>query len=386
MVTEGHALREFIDSEKLLSQLRRIAEVSEQLWRKDTVFHRYFTLHGVKHSANLLENFANLIPNDLKAQLNETELTLLASAAWTHDLGMLYFRQDESPDDDDDVRRVRQTHHIRSEEFMLSNDFPQLSGVFDDRESRALAELCKSHGMSDIGSLKPRWLSSDVELRMGLLAALLRLADVCDVTYQRDGLLFRLLFLDEESLPHWAQLQFIDTVTLEPTGQAFELWVRGRVPERKVETCTRLVETMAVRWIRAEIGQSRPVLARYGFFIVDVVPDLHPDSSLDRLPFLDDLDALFEVDGPLYEPIVSAADRFDDVQFAILRQISSKARTADTLARTVNVAPKYIVNSVRGLTKAGLIEVERRGGLEYVALSPSGTALVWDMGLGQETR
>lgn len=375
------SLEELVSDEALKGQLSRLEDVAGKLWRKDSIYHQFFTAHGVTHSRNLIANFTHLIPDAIKHELSEVERALLVSSAWAHDLGMLYIKAGEDPRNDDDVKNIRETHHLRSEEFLLSNKVVELSGIFDERERLALAELCKSHGLSDFASLRSRWIDH-VELRMGFLAALLRLADVCDVTYMRDGLLFQILYLDQASLPHWAQLRFIDAVTLDPKGRAFELRIRGRVPAREEALSRRLVETMAVRWIRAEVAQSRTVLAHHGFFITEVIPDLEADSHLDDLPHLDELRDVFEPGGPLYEPDVSAAEGYDELQTAILDSISQRPRGAVALAHSLKVTEKYIENSVRELVELGLVDVSHKRQSLWLSLTPSGHALVRDLGMG----
>ena len=64
---------EFISSSELSAKLTLLADVAQKLWAKNTIYHRYFTIHGTQHSKNLLDNYATLVPDWLKEDLHETD-------------------------------------------------------------------------------------------------------------------------------------------------------------------------------------------------------------------------------------------------------------------------------------------------------------------------
>lgn len=137
----------------------------------------YFTSHDHAHSIQVEENLNWLIPDEVKLDLNGHEIFFLLVAAWLHDWGMVS-KPEESQDD------VRRCHHTRTEDNF--NKMYHLVKL-DFHEARIIGRIARGHRVEDLrSSLFDRQIySADVHVDIRFLAAILRLADECDITHNR---------------------------------------------------------------------------------------------------------------------------------------------------------------------------------------------------------
>lgn len=138
-----------------------------------------FTDHGVKHAMNVQENLCRLIPRDLPEPLSAFEIFALLCATVLHDVGMLVSNVPGEPS-----REIRVDHFKRSQQFVIRN-YAELG--LSEQQARIVGEICRSHGMPNLDYLAGQLYSLRPfgEIRVPLLSALLRLADILDVTYER---------------------------------------------------------------------------------------------------------------------------------------------------------------------------------------------------------
>ena len=137
----------------------------------------YFTNHDFTHSKRV-ENILNwLILDEFKEILLPYELFLLILASWFHDIGMIG-KEEEDPE------HIRNVHHIRSEEKI--REIHQLLGL-NEHEALILGKICKGHRKEDLNTKYYRSipLGQGVNIRVKLLASLVRLADEFDITNER---------------------------------------------------------------------------------------------------------------------------------------------------------------------------------------------------------
>ena len=138
-----------------------------------------FTDHGVKHAQSVQACLGRLIPPDLPQALSAFEVFALMSASLLHDIGMLL-----TEDEGETSERIRIDHFHRSRRFVLKN---HAKLGLSEHEAKVIGEICRAHGMPNLDYLAGRVYSLHRfgEIRVPLLSALLRLADVLDVTYDR---------------------------------------------------------------------------------------------------------------------------------------------------------------------------------------------------------
>jgi hypothetical protein len=137
----------------------------------------YYTPHDFSHSQNVEEILNWLVPDEVKMKMSDCEIFFLLISAWLHDWGMV-------ASEHEDPLEVRKDHHLRSEaNFEKLHDIVGLSLA----EGRIVGRICRGHREEDL--LDPLYADtfygSNVLIRIRFLAALLRMADECDVTANR---------------------------------------------------------------------------------------------------------------------------------------------------------------------------------------------------------
>ena len=138
----------------------------------------YYTPHDFSlHSVAVEENLNWLIPDNVKQKMHTLEIFFLIVAAWLHDWGMV-----AKPEEN--AESIRETHHIRTEK-----NFEELHDklYLDEHEARIIGRICKGHRRVDLRS--PDYddvvFGQSAKIRRRFLAALLRIADECDITHNR---------------------------------------------------------------------------------------------------------------------------------------------------------------------------------------------------------
>lgn len=268
--------------------------------------------HGFRHSLNVLENCLNILvafPGVYRS-LSDEEWFLLLSSCLLHDIGM-----------DGD----RKTHGIHTAERLRERETFLLLRL-EDEEAILIGRLATYHmsktplndeQASTLQKQDPNLSLSPIPLeaiyrgkkiRLRFLAALLSLADACDVQYSREGTLVDHQLKDKQNLIKAAQLaenlenqQYIEylksqTQHLKKHGSIqrvhFELYEILLDPVVCKFDGNRDVLNDAVEQISPELARSGKILANYGVIfksvrISTVQPLLNENSQLlkaDKLP------------------------------------------------------------------------------------------------------
>jgi len=137
----------------------------------------FYTPHDFAHSENVEENLNWIIPEPVKQEMNPFEVFFLALAAWLHDWGMVC-RPQEAPE------QARHDHHVRAEQ-----NFEEMHHLLNLtlHEARIVGRISRGHRKEDLRSplYDEQIYGANVHIDVRFLAALLRLADECDVTHNR---------------------------------------------------------------------------------------------------------------------------------------------------------------------------------------------------------
>lgn len=169
-----------------------------------------FTDHGVKHARKVQENLSRLVPQQLREQLTPFEIFVLLCASCLHDVGMMMAKTVGEP-----TERIRMNHFLRSRQFVEKNH--RELGL-DRHEATIIGEICAAHGMPSLDYLRENdySLHPHGRIRVPLLAALLRLADLLDMTYGRaPELVARNRAISHQSRRHWNLHRWITDVRIE---------------------------------------------------------------------------------------------------------------------------------------------------------------------------
>lgn len=232
----------------------------------------YFTDHGAKHAAAVQENLGRLLPTRMPEPLTPFELFALLLATALHDIGMVL---PHSPGER--LADVRLDHYIRSRNFIVKR---HESLGLSEHEAIVVGELCRAHGMPNLGYLNTQHLSlrGHGSVRVQLLSALLRLADYLDLTADRAPCLIAdSRVIPAESQRHWSLHRRVADVQIRP-HPAWDITIIS-IPLKPTDA-RGLYELRNA--IQAELDLLSPVLRGAGIFYkrVDlVVNTTTPDRS-----------------------------------------------------------------------------------------------------------
>ena len=187
-----------IKKESLKTSLKRIKQEVIPIWEGGQVIPHY-TKHGIDHSKEIIEYLGKIL-QDHPDLLNEYERFVLLASAYLHDIGMQFPEYAGLPKKavneytDEELEKIRENHHIASAEIIekiASGSDPELSKLIpvlmsEDCKNfvKFIAKVSKYHRKLDIEDLEETSVLGET-IRLPLLAALLRLADTLDRTFQR---------------------------------------------------------------------------------------------------------------------------------------------------------------------------------------------------------
>lgn len=184
-------LREILKSKnnELYVKFIHIEKISENIMSNFRVFFPDFTNHDFSHLKNVEHNIENIINDVALDHLSDEEIFCLLSAAFLHDIGMIPFdnEKDEFNNKSKEERdkfsnKIRENHHRRSSLYVMDH---KNELKINDFEAKAIAKICKGHRIVDLNSFENVY--SDNIIKIDLLAAILRLADECDISMDRES-------------------------------------------------------------------------------------------------------------------------------------------------------------------------------------------------------
>jgi len=164
-------------NETLFHRLKQVENAAKNVLAYTVSKFPYYTPHTFLHSQNVEEILNWLVPDEIKPKMNEFEIFFLIVVAMLHDWGMVASKRE-------DAEVVRNTHHIRTEtNFENLRDKVHLSLT----EARIVGRICRGHRRENLlgSEYDDSFFGSNMLIRIRFLAALVRIADECDVTANR---------------------------------------------------------------------------------------------------------------------------------------------------------------------------------------------------------
>jgi len=162
---------------ELYGRLKKIEKFARSLLSYTHGKFPYYTPHDFSHSLNVEENLNWMITGSIKEKMNSYEIFFLLVAAWMHDWGMIG-KPEEDP------KEIREIHHLRTERY-----FEEMHDklYISEHEGRNIGRICRGHTKEDLykKDFDDVVFGSSIRIRTGFLAAILRIADECDITYNR---------------------------------------------------------------------------------------------------------------------------------------------------------------------------------------------------------
>lgn len=186
-----------------------------------------YTDHGPLHANRVMYRCLDLILQAVPGkELCPHMVFLLCASAWVHDIGNIIDREKHRQHSARLVERLWKEHYF----IMLS-----------ERETTAISQVIEMHDTNDpLDHLKTDYVlePGTPEVNLQLLAALLRLADACDIDNRRaPAIIFQLVKekLPEDSKIHWIAHQNVEMCRYYPDSQMIKAKVRD-IEKAKVAT------------------------------------------------------------------------------------------------------------------------------------------------------
>ncbi len=272
----GEVGEEYRWVEKELSgpQYRRILDVRD---RTKPIFENnilpHFTDHSLAHSDRVVKILGKLLKANLRSQgenrATTKEVTVLVLAALLHDIGMQIplahgIEKEIVELSRDDLSQIRRDHG-RAAGSLLRNladgDDRFHLGLDDARYRRHLpivATLCEHHQSSETYDPEEE-VDIGGRLRVGILTALLRIADQLDCDSRRvDMDKLHQFRIGAESRLHWLMCHYVDAVSIEDGL----IQLRASFPEGMSGPVAELLAGQLVEKVSAEFSIAEKALWR----------------------------------------------------------------------------------------------------------------------------
>ena len=224
---------------KMLTHFRSTIQRLEQSYLKHSTL-PHFTSHGADHSLSIEKIIESLVPTAHKSSFNAMEIYILFMGIYFHDIGMAVKQPgDEQKENESKAEfekrldNIRRTHSMRAYQFIMQK---YRSFAIDRGAAQAIADICLAHSdhkpfdaprMNTFQELRKKNAIRTVEkfdVRIQLLAALLRLADELDLDYERaDADLEEMRDMPAISRKEWMKHQLISGVKID--SDQFCFWI-----------------------------------------------------------------------------------------------------------------------------------------------------------------
>lgn len=178
-----------IEDQKLATCFNSIVEAAKDFWERPLLQH--YTNHGIDHSERIIEVLGNVLEGH-SDQLNDYEKFILLASAYLHDIGM------QSPQHSgldkkteynlNEFEIIRNNHNEASAKMIIESSINKsdISLGLERCEgfANSVALVSKHHRSLDLTDLEDTSIGGK-EIKLRLLAALLRLGDELDADYRR---------------------------------------------------------------------------------------------------------------------------------------------------------------------------------------------------------
>lgn len=244
---------------------------------------KHFTDHSVSHADHVCEIIDTLIApaKDTPERLNENELVAVYSAAYLHDVGMHYEKAGFTNSilslnlgqRWEELSEATRNELIRTHHPAISAELVQLSGTADppplgirltpDFFPNEVACLCEAHTLPTNSNRYAELTKPAPKIRMKLLAAILRLADILDESRRRAcRAKAETLLLDLESQSHWWRHYYTRDVEFNPSTRELTVWFE--FPTTSKQIYREIIPQLQMPHIYREITSHQSALNQAG--------------------------------------------------------------------------------------------------------------------------
>lgn len=261
--------------------IENIREAAQRIWA--CPLHHHFTDHTVTHSERIIALLDSLTAGVMSSskRLSSTEILILLSSAYLHDIGMQNERFAGG-----DLEQIRDSHNDQTAE-MIYAAFQGPADAFpipvsrDPTFANAIALVSKGHRKADLSAAEYEPFAYGNEtIRLRLLAALLRFGDELDIDHRRVILdQMKLLKLPIESQLHWWKCYYVSGVSIEDEY----IKVFYRFPENRLDYQD-LIIPLVESEIRAKLVTLEEIFRADAVKVAIAKPEMRPMPLVQPLP------------------------------------------------------------------------------------------------------
>jgi hypothetical protein len=268
-------IRESITNERYKAKLEELTIKVEPALTRTTNTLLNFTDHSLEHSLGVEKAYGIILNNNFTS-LSDDEKFVLIAATLLHDIGMVGQQSDFQITDYDSFRRDAHQHFSKERIFSES-----LTLNLDPTDARIIADIAEAHRKVPFESL-PESIAYGIggQIRIRLLAALLRFADELHVTKERtNNFMTNILQPDEDSLKHHRRHEHITGVTHNNENS---IVISAYADDWEME---KLVEEM-IGEIQSKLEQVRLIFEENEILIKEVILQLQCEDIITKEIFL----------------------------------------------------------------------------------------------------
>lgn len=251
-------LRQILEDKNptLYHRLENIEQKARSVLTYTASLFPYYTPHDFQHSLSVEEKINWIIDDDEKVTLNDYEIFFLIIATWLHDWGMVGSYNE-------DLLEVRNLHHERTEKYFEEK---YVDVLLDYHEARIIGKICRGHTKDDISRAyyDDEIFSSNIRIRVRFLTCCLRIADECDITYNRtpEIIYHSISPLKENNEENFKKHLSISGIG-RPQDEKYKIVINGIAWNPKgVEVLNSVKDK-----IQTELNVVKPYLAQYGVIL-----------------------------------------------------------------------------------------------------------------------
>ena len=276
-----------VQEKKFKTCLSSIKEAVKRIWNNPFLDH--YTKHDINHSHEVIK-FLDKILKCGNCTLNEHERFILLAAAYLHDIGMQFptyaglprkIKEDYTAKEKE---KVREKHHEISAKIILDSVLPKSSislglEMCKDRYPDFIATVSKYHRKLSLEAEELQNTSIAGEtIRLRLLAALLRLADALDQTYERVNLeLLEQWDIPFESKVYWYLHYYVQSVDIDKNG-CIKVWLGLPEKYKKDNKIIRFFENKVKETIKRHLSDVYKILWQHDIKLYN--PEESPEIKI----------------------------------------------------------------------------------------------------------
>jgi tetratricopeptide (TPR) repeat protein len=225
----------------------------------------HYTDHGETHCKTLEKNLDELIPDELKNEINEYEIFVLLSSVYLHDVGIMCATTSE-----EENKEIRKNHHERSEQFITNN----LKDLLNGPERYVIGKMAFAHRdfvpIDDIVLVRTirHTTLGNQQIRVQFLAGLLRLADSCDLCHTRTTEdLVTVGKLSEEANFHHALHERVSGISFDTKEKT--IFVDLNIASDEEQT---ICQEYIITPLQRSLNSAKDILIKNGVVYIGVTP------------------------------------------------------------------------------------------------------------------